>query len=135
MSGVVLITAARVEDRRHLVGRIALQDGGMLAVNGHGSKTFDVVRKRDVDTVTILDEEGLDSLTAWLSTDPDIDPARRQDAADDVLDHLLDGQPAVKPPDHPRAGLWPPHLPDQAVERLRVDAPFRTGRGSPKAAS
>lgn len=135
MSGVVLITAARVEDLRHLVGRIALQDGGMLAVNGHGSRTFDVVRKRDVDTVTILDEEGLDSLTAWLSTDPDIDPVRRQDAADDVLDHLVDGQPAVESTDHLRAGHWLRHLAEQAVERLEDDAPCRTGRGSPKAGS
>lgn len=60
--------------------------------------------------VTVLDEAGAQALGAWLGADPDVDFYGRRHAADELLDHLVGGEPAVESTDAAQASLYVRHL-------------------------
>lgn len=124
VTGIALVYVAAVQDDGRgwpvLVGGLGLRVGEVLhAVAPSGGVV--VVPAGPYRLVTVLDEAGAQALGAWLGADPDADFYGRRHAADELLDHLVGGEPAVESTDAAQA---------QSYVRLLAERYGRQGAAS-----
>lgn len=106
MTGIALVYVAAVQDDDRgwpvLVGGLGLLVGDVLHVTAPAGDVI-VVPAGPYRLVTVLDEAGAQALGAWVTADPDVDFYGRRHAADELLDHLVGGEPAVESTDAAQA--------------------------------
>lgn len=108
-----LVYVAAVQDDGRgwpvLVGGLGLRVGEVLHATAPSGDVI-VVPAGSYQLITVLDEAGAQALGAWVTADPDADFYGRRHAADELLDHLVGGEPAVESTDAAQASLYVRHL-------------------------